>query len=194
MITEEGYFPEEVLRKVFPERYADPEKEPWYEAENTEEGIRQVYDIVCGLHDHRLERAEFVPSKDMLELEFAYDNGEHSFVFRFVGLWDARIDVKVDCEADWYYDCTLISVDRDRIFFSGIERLSREDVQDLDSLEGTWVMSRRLYWAYKDKDGKITAVPKRFIRGRGTVYNHETHRYEEIYYDYGSLEPYDGAW
>ena len=77
----------------------------WYEVEKSQKGIEQFLDSNWGFHDFRLERVEYTPGKDCLEIFLKYDTGEEGVLLRFTWIHDFHIcaerDYEVDCNYGW---------------------------------------------------------------------------------------------
>lgn len=94
----------------------------WYEVEKNKEGIKNFLDSNCGFHDYRIDRIEYVASKDYCDVYLSYCKTEGT-VIRFVGLFDIHIHGDIDYEADWMFGSELFIQDNGRYIYGSMMRI-----------------------------------------------------------------------
>ena len=173
----------------------------FYIVEKNEESITEFLDTVFWLHDFRLERAEYIPSKDMLEFEYGYDTEDFSIILRFADILDCKIAPAVDYESEWISEASVFVLPagkenaKERFFFADYDGLKPEDIADTKNitLKCNWAIAGHLFWAYKNKQGIITEYPGDMKFGITNGYDYETGEHVTGVFDH-KLKEFVGSW
>jgi hypothetical protein len=148
----------------------------WYEVENTEKEIATFLDCNLSFHDYRLEKAEYVPSKDMLEFFLMSDTGDEGVILRFVMVNGFYVYTHCDYEAEWMSGSVIIN-DEGYIMWVASDDWGDESQDHLTEFKKsniTWASARRLFWAVTDNNGTPIELPK--------------DRIDQVWNSYGKIE------
>ena len=133
----------------------------WYIVDKSKQGIEEFLDCIHAFHDFRLEKVEYIPGKDLVEVFLKYDTRTDGVYLRFTGVHGCNIIAERDYMADWSYRSICLNYHG---FFLWIEN---DDFDDLDNCDikdvlkdTTWVMSDQLFFAITDGDGKLIEDPE----------------------------------
>lgn len=127
----------------------------WYEAEKTEDGIRNFMECNWDFHDFRVERATFFPLKRLLEVFLKYDELEGSVVLRFTGVKDFHVQ-----NHNWF-DCDIMGARTILLDDGGLFWCSREDLDGKEAMkaDSDWVEADRILWAVTNAQGMPDEMP-----------------------------------
>lgn len=131
----------------------------WYEIEHSKKGIENFLNCTGYLHDYRVERMEYVPSKSLVEMFCKYDTDREGVLLRFVDVGGVHIRTDVDYRDAWTW-CATVVVEKNQTlsFFQSDEDVDWEAKKE--PIYDTYVNARRIMFAITDKDGKPVEMPE----------------------------------
>lgn len=161
----------------------------WYEVINNEKSISDFLDFNCSFHDYRLERIEYIPGKDLVEMFLIQDSLTEGVLLRFAWIKDVRIYTKKDYDVDWIFSCSLIIADEGAMIFADSDNWDLKNKEDLEKCRknATVVEFERLMWAITDAIGSPIEMPEdkiRMIRGKGYKSSGLEYEFEEFTDDF----------
>lgn len=154
----------------------------WYEMEKSPKGISNFLNSNWGFHDFRLEKVEFIPGKDCVEIFLKYDTGNEGVLLRFAWIQDMHIQTKRDYDVDWIFGCVLIPVENNCFIWLDDDTWGKSSVDHLDELKAytTWVEAERLFWAITDGDGNPVEMPPDRIDQTWNSYGKILHKHFDL--------------
>lgn len=127
----------------------------WYEAEKTEDGIRNFMECNWDFHDFHVERVTFFPLKRLLEVFLSYEPPEQSVVLRFTGVKDYHFQNHSCNDCDIMAAKTLLLDDGGLLWYSPND-LGEPEAMKADS---DWVEADRILWAVTNAQGIPDEMP-----------------------------------
>lgn len=154
----------------------------WYEVEKSQKGIEQFLDSNWGFHDFRLERVEYTPGKDCLEIFLKYDTGEEGVLLRFTWIHDFHICAERDYEVDWIYGCAVTQHD-DTLLWVDDDNWGKDSKKHIEEMKkyASWVEAERIFWAITDGDGNPVEMPANRIDQIWNVYDKRIEKHFELH-------------
>ena len=163
----------------------------WYEVVKNKEGIKNFLGSNCEFHDYRINRIEYVASKDYCDVYLSYCKTEGT-VIRFVGLFDIHIHGDIDYEADWMFGSELFIQDNGRFIWINDENYG-DDSSHIDDYKSyaTWIEADRIFFAVTDGEQNPIEMPIYHIYRNVRSLNYDTNKYDIIHQHY-DLKPFEG--
>lgn len=163
----------------------------WFELEKTEKGIRDFLESNWDFHDFRLERIEYIPGRDLVEIFLKYDTLAEGVLLRFVGIHDVRIDIQNNCDYDtaWLNGSVVLLLENDSVIWLDDDGWGSSSKEHLDEMKEstTWVEARNVFWAVTDADGNPVEMPSSRINQVWNIYGVKKEKHFE-------LKEFDGDW
>lgn len=163
----------------------------WFELEKTEKGIRNFLESNWEFHDFRLERIEYNPIKDLVEMFFKYDTMVEGVLLRFVGIHDAHVNIEYhrDYDTAWLSGSVVLLLENDFVIWlddDGWGDATREHLDEIKK-DTTWVEARNVFWAVTDGHGNPVEMPSDRINQVWNIYGMKKEKHFE-------LKEFDGDW
>lgn len=158
----------------------------WYEVEKSQTGIKNFLDSNWSFHDFRIEKIEYIPSRDMVEMFLKYDTQTEGVLLRFLGVHDVSIAVPDDYEADYIFGCSVFRQENNSLIWLNDEVNCEEQLDKVKQF-ATWVKAQRIIWAITDGDGNPIEMPTERIDQVWNIWG----KIEEKHFD---LKEFDGDW
>lgn len=154
----------------------------WFEVEKSKNGIENFLDSNWGFHDFRIEKIEYVPGKDMVEIFFKYDTMDHGVLLRFVRVHDMHISIQKDYEDDWIMGSTVLILDDGSLIWLDDDWWGKESKEHLDELKThtTWIESEQIFWAITDANGNPVEMPYERIHQVWVCYGKQEEKHFEF--------------
>lgn len=133
----------------------------WYEVEKTEEGIKNFLGCNWEFHDFRVEKIEYVPGMDMVEIFLNYDTGCEGVLLRFAWIKDMHINTKHDYDGEWIFGSSLLLQKNSTLIWVD-EEFHEAKLKEVKSY-ATWVEAERMFWAVTDEAGNPVEMPSERI-------------------------------
>lgn len=119
----------------------------WYEMEKTEKGIKNFLDSNWGFHDFRIEKIEYIPGKDCVEIFLKYDS-------------------------EWLGGCVTLLLENNLIIWLDDDSWGSQTGEHLNEMKEhtTWAEAERIFWAVTDENGHPVEMPQNRIHQIGNTY------------------------
>lgn len=135
----------------------------WYEVEHSKEGIYNFMECNWCFHDFAIERVNYTPEENAVELFLKYDTMEGSIILRFLNVESLNVTVRaIKRYTDEIFLSVLFLLDNGRFLWIDDDHGWGEDsylhIEELKA-DSSWIEAERIIWAVTDKDGRPTELP-----------------------------------
>lgn len=135
----------------------------WYEVEHSKEGIYNFMECNCCFHDFAIERVNYTPEENTVELFLKYSTMEDSIILRFLNVESLNVTVRaIKRYTDEIFLSVLFLLDNGHFLWIDDDHGWGEDsylhIEELKA-DSSWIEAERIIWAVTDKDGRPTELP-----------------------------------
>jgi len=133
----------------------------WFEMEKSKKGITDFLECNWYFHDFRIERIEYKPRKDIVEIFLKYDTMLEGVLLRFIFVHGMHIDTKKrEYCSEWLSGSIVLLLDNHSIIWAD-DKWGDESKEHLDEIKEnmTWVIAERVFWAITDAKGNPIEMP-----------------------------------
>ena len=161
----------------------------WYEMEKSEKGIENFLGSNWEFHDFRLEKLEYIPGKDCIEIFLKYDTMDEGVLLRFVRIHNLHLNTNKDCVTEWLSGSIVLLLENNVIIWLDDDEWGRNTREHLKEAKEytTWIEAERIFWAITDADGNPVEMPQNRIHQIWNIYG----KTEEKHFE---LQEFHGDW
>lgn len=134
----------------------------WYEVKKNEKSITNFLECNWYFHDFRVEKVEYIPGKDMVEVFLKYDSMTEGVLLRFAWIHDFHVYPFNDYDAYWIFGSQILTTDKETMIWMDRDDLDLRELKEEKEYKKytTYVEAERIMWAVTDADGNPVELPE----------------------------------